>query len=170
VGIYDRDYMRSEPAQPGIGLTTMIRVCAIVASIVIAFICLRVPMPVLAKLALVLFASGIIWWLFSIPRKIESDFLFQQGRQLERNGNREAAGRSYEQALIRSPNDTAIALRLLAAYNSTLQINKARDLIQRLNGRQFQENEIEELEAIVTQYRRVNFEKHDNRQVMQLTD
>ncbi|GEM_PF-2426156 len=120
--------------------------------------------------ALVFVALGVVRWLFSIPRKIESDHLFQQGRQLERNGNAEAAVRCYEQALVRSPDNTAIALRLLSVYNAALQINKAKDLIQRLNGRIFQEKETEELKAIVTQYRGVTFEQHGARHVMRLTD
>jgi hypothetical protein len=170
MGIYDRDYMRSESAQPGFGVTTMIRGVVVIIAFVFAFACLRIPMPFFGRMVLVFVATGVLWWLFSIPRKIESDHLFQQGRQLERNGNAEAAVRSYEQALVRSPNNTTTALRLLATYNSALQINKAKDLIQRLNGRIFHEKEIEELEAIVTQYRGVPFENYGARQVMRLTD
>jgi thioredoxin-like negative regulator of GroEL len=128
------------------------------------------PIPLFGKIALVVLAVLVMRWLASIPRKIESDLLFQQGLQFERECEGESAIRNYEQALARSPDNTSIALRLLAVYNAALQVNNARDLIQRLNGRIFQENEIEELEATISRYRRVNFEKNARGCVVRLTD
>lgn len=170
MGIYDRDYMRSESARPDLGFANVIRGFVIVASIIIGFICLRIPIPIFGKIALIILALYFIRWLLSIPRKIERDSLFQQGWQLERSGNPEAAVRSYKQALARSPDDSTTKLRLLAVCNASLQVNQAKELIETVNGRFFQENEIEELEAIVTQYRKIRIEKKGHRYLVQLID
>ena len=129
MGIEDRDYMREEAESSSAGLPMVIRMCAVVATAVFAFIILRVPMPIVGRFALMAIGFVLIRWLFTIPKNIEHDFLLQRGRQLEREGRRDAAIHNYEEALARSPRNSGTQLRLLAAYNDGLQVNKAKGLI-----------------------------------------
>lgn len=170
MGINDRDYMRDEPDSSGFGFTNMFRVCAVVALMVILFICLRIPAPFVVKILLLCLAPLIGLWLFSIPNRIEGDMFLERGRQLERDGKADAAIINYEQALKKSPKDSAIKLRLLSSYNSELQVNKAKDFINRLNGQTFHKDEIKEVEAIISQYRKVKSTNSGNRHRVVLMD
>ncbi|HAV65437.1 MAG TPA: hypothetical protein DCY13_24060 [Verrucomicrobiales bacterium] len=169
MGIYDRDYMRQESAPPAQGIILLIRALGVIGSVVVLFILLRIPLPLPAKLVLLAaVVFGFRWLLVLLPRRIEGDFLFERGRHHERNGDKERAVADYEQALLRLPGESSILLRLLAAYDSALHVQKAKELITRLDGRSFAEREVEELEALITPYREVTFERKGSRHIVRL--
>jgi len=170
VGIDDRDYMRDQASPSNSGLSAMIRLCALVAGAAVVLICFRLPVPWGVKIGILIAAAFAIRWLVTIPRKLEGDFYLQEGRQLERDGKLEAAVRSYERAHEIQPTDSATTLRLLAVYNASLQVNRAKGLIEKLNGRTFHEDEAEELRAIISQYRKIKLSKSGSRLRVVLID
>ena len=130
----------SPKERPPIVITTVIRIMISLLSFYMIFVGLRLPLPLYAKLPALVGIGLLIRWFFTFPRKMEGEFFFRQGILCERKGDYEGAVGNYEPARDRLPNNTTLMVRLLAAYDNALQINKAKDLISKLRGMILQES------------------------------
>ena len=163
MGIAEREYMRGDGGG-GNNLASLItKVIVVVISAVLTLFCLRIPFPIFAKIPMLIALPLLIRYLWSIPRKMDGEHFYKQGRQCEQRNQFDKAVWNYELAVQRLPANPFLSLRLLAAYHASGSIQKAQALIQDLEGSLFAESEVEELESLIGSYRAAAFEKVGDR-------
>ena len=92
----------------------------------------RVPVPLIAALAVILVAAGVFFGWRMIAGSNAYQQALDQGAQALEAGDYEAAAQAYEQALDARPEDPAAALGLSQAYLCLGEMDQARQLLSGL--------------------------------------
>ena len=178
MGIYDRDYMREDSApRPRLGgrseapaSALAARVLVVLLAVGLAVLALRLPVPIYAKIPILVGSGFLIRYLWELARGLEGHHFLKQGVIAERRGDHSSAAANYERAAACRPRDVYVSLRLLSAYHGSGSAEKARALIEARNGAVFEERHVEEMEHLVSKHRPVTFCKTDAGFRMELVD
>ena len=171
MGIYDRDYMRDDETsshrpKEGHPFHPYLIATAYLVAMLLAF---RLPVPIYLKILLAAGCLGAsIHALIVSPWRRNGRRFKALGRKQEERRLYAEAARYYALAAERLPADTSLLLRLMVMYDCSGQIEKAEQLVEKMNGKVFPDSDRLELETFVGKYRDMELSKLSKGQRLRL--